>query len=257
MSLFDRVFGEEANKGSFKSCGGSLFTTDRSRKGKRNSMPGGAFVGKNKRYPTDRCWASTAGSMSQAHQRGVLKKKTAAGAPDEVCPTAKKGCPPKRNHGEGGKTPKSSPPSRDHGGTSEWPFKHSGGPKWDKDWSKIGHEKGSSGLPSQKGEPKRKTFKGTKGHQKAQKKDLKKELTRTKAAMGGQAAIGTAGGDMDKVQKAAKGIAKHAKKATQANERRKKRKGQKGGKLPEMKPELKGKHKQKVPSASGSASARG
>jgi len=255
MSLFDRVMREAANDGSFKSCGGALFTTDRSRGGKRNKMSGGNFVGKNKRYPTGRCWASTAGSMSQAHQRGVLKKKTSADAPSEVCPTAKKGCPEKRDHGEGGKTPKASPSSRDHAGTSEWPFFHSRKkPKWDADWTKLrgaGHKKGSSGVSKQKDEPKRKTFAGTKGHHKAKAKDLKKELAGHKGAAASTAKLGQAGGDMSKVQATAKSIAKHAKKAGQAATRGSKRKRRKGGKLPELKSGLKGRHKQKVPSASG------
>ncbi len=107
-------------------------------------------------------------------------------------------------------------------------------------------------MSKQKGEPKRKTFKGTKGHHKAQAKDLKKELKGMKGAAAGGAQLAKAGADMDKVQKTAKRIAKHAKKAQQAAGRGKKRKAQRGGKLPELKKGLKGKHGQKVGATGGS-----
>jgi hypothetical protein len=192
MSLFDRVLLEKAGGGRFSDTAGqdAFQHTDRSRAGRRNKTKGGEFVGKNKRFPVSgKSWASAAGSLRQAYARGYLTQKVAkaVAAKFNVCPTILPGCPEKRDHGDGGppehttscKGGECGAKGVEHGKRWPWPFTHKPGkPKWDADWTALGHQKGSSGQKKDKG-PKRMLFKGTKGYHKYKAKTAKQALKKT------------------------------------------------------------------------------
>lgn len=161
MSLYDRVVLAEArNATTFtKQKGSDSFShTDRWKAGKRNKNPQGTFVFKDyKRYPvTAMSRASAAGSLRQAYKRGVGKKvaqKVISNKGLNMCPTIfKKKCPPKRDHGPGGRPEhttncqgkhcdvQGTPP--DHGGKFPWKF-NVGKDKWKgSDWAKAASGKG-------------------------------------------------------------------------------------------------------------------
>jgi hypothetical protein len=186
VSLLDRITEAEKggkDRGRFKNIGGrdALIHTDRSRTGARNKLKGKNFVGRNKRYPViGDSYASAMGALSQAHQRGQLIKKVSAAVRKKfpwVCPSALSGCPDKRNHGQGGAPEKVSPQKSEHGKKQNWPFLHKkGGPRWDSSWSELGHKDKPEGVKGQKSQPKRMTFKKTKGHTRAQKKELERQV---------------------------------------------------------------------------------
>ena len=242
MSLYDRLMMEQpepgggagggagggggADRGRFgPPPGGALQRSDRSRQGVRNKMKGGQFVGKNKRYPGGRSWASVAGSLSQAHQRGKLTKKMSSAARKKfpwVCPSALSGCPDRRDHGAGGPAVTGRTGSSEHGAKSNWPFYHSQkDPKYDVDWTALGHEKKSAGLKRQRSHPKRMSFKKTKEYSKSQHKDLKKRLkhAETQAAELKKTAKAAKKGKSKKAMKAAAKAEKAHKKLQRAIKR--------------------------------------
>jgi len=194
MSLFERVAGpltEAANKGTFKAQPGSdaFINTDRWRSGRRNQSPATWFFDKeNRRFTMSSSAAARAGALrameryhgkAAAAKLGKLFMQKYGG-----CPSSVPGCPPKRNHGKGGpredKTPcvgascaaTKTPP--DHGGKYPWPFAYKGKKKWDKDWTALGHAKGS-----QKGSAKKFKFtKQGKLKEDATAAEIEVELTR-------------------------------------------------------------------------------
>ena len=240
MSLYDRLMeqpehggGGGGAKGRFRPApGGALQITDRSRQGVRNKMKGGKFVGRNKRYPVSkkRGKAAALGSLSQAMQRGAVVKKVASAvrkAFPEVCPTVLSGCPGRRNHGAGGAPVSGREGPSEHGAKSNWPFYHSRKkPKWDVDWTALGHEKKSSGLKRQRSHPKRMAFKKTKGYSKAQHHDLKKQAKAAaeKEAQLKKAAKAAKKGKAGKAAKAAAKAEKAHKKLRRALKRYERRK---------------------------------
>lgn len=136
--------------------------SDRSKRGRRNQSPGTWFQGKNRRYPLWQQRASVAGTLRQAYERDPkLAKKIAAKVREmknlKMCPTILPECPPKRDHGKGGKPEHKTDckgkhcdlPS-DHGKQSPWPFAAKKGPTWDKDWKALGGKKGSGKSDKQK-----------------------------------------------------------------------------------------------------------
>jgi hypothetical protein len=158
MSLFDRLTeaGEDTRWKDTKND--ARQHSDRSKKGKRNSGGGGAYVGKNRRYPIDDR-ATAAGSLRQAYDRDPsvgkkLAKAIKAKKSLRMCPTILPECPDKRDHGKGGppehktacKGSKCDLPS-DHGKKYPWPFTHKPAkPAWDKKWSQLSQEDPSLGF---------------------------------------------------------------------------------------------------------------
>lgn len=175
MSLFDRILTEARNEQTFKSSPGTdaFLHTDRWRGGRRNQSPATWFRGKNKRFPVWQQRASAAGTLRAAerfHGKGFARKIATIikGMKSlKMCPSVLPGCPPRRNHGAGGpdeyKTKcqgnacnVTKKPADAHT-KYPWPFGHASGPKWDKDWTALGHEKGSHKMQKQSHQNKRKS----------------------------------------------------------------------------------------------------
>lgn len=161
MSLLDRVLAEASNPETFKSSPGTdaFQHTDRYRGGRRNQSPATWFKGANHRFPVWQQRASAAGTLRAAERHhGVQFAKKIAQTifkmkSLKMCPSVLPQCPPKRNHGSGGKpehttkchgahcaVTKQKP---DYHGKYPWPFNEKGKTKWDKDWTALGFTKGS------------------------------------------------------------------------------------------------------------------
>lgn len=168
MSLYDRVIAEARSATTFKKMKGSdsFSHTDRWKGGRRNKTPGGTFVEpKWKRYPVNAfSRASAAGSLKQAYDRGKSGKvagKVKANKALNMCPTKSAGCPPKRDHGPGGKPEHTttcqgkhcdvSKDSPEHGGKYPWKFNVDKKPVWKgSDWD----TKAAKGKKGKKGQTK-------------------------------------------------------------------------------------------------------
>ena len=168
MSLFDRIITEARSAETFKSMPGtdSFSHTDRYRGGRRNQSPANWFKGTNRRFPVWQQRASAAATLGSAERHhGVQFAKKIAQVVYKMkslkmCPSVLPQCPPKRNHGPGGKpehttkchgshcaVTKQKP---DYHGKYPWPFNEKGKTKWDKDWTSLGYAKGSHKVASPK-----------------------------------------------------------------------------------------------------------